>query len=87
MAAQLPDLPPIKRLSDRVIRILGGNPSKFALQGTNTYLIGTGPKRILIDTGEGKPIWPQSLQSVLRDEKAEVERVLYVDQRLEAVLG
>jgi len=76
MAQQLPDLPSAKRLSDRVIRILGGNPSKFTLQGTNTYLIGTGPKRILVDTGEGKPVWAESLRKTLHDEKAEVERVL-----------
>lgn len=76
MAAQLPDLPSSKRLSERVIRILGGNPSKFTLQGTNTYLVGTGAKRILIDTGEGRPVWAGSLREVLHDEKAEVERVL-----------
>lgn len=73
---QLPHLPDIERLSSRVIRVLGGNPSKFTLQGTNTYLVGQGPKRILIDTGEGNRIWPPSLQKALEDEKASVEQII-----------
>lgn len=40
--------------------------------GTNTYLLGTGPERLLIDTGEGKPIWPENLASVLSSEKATI---------------
>ncbi|KAF2481791.1 metallo-beta-lactamase domain-containing protein [Neohortaea acidophila] len=72
----LPDLPPSTRLSPLVIRILGGNPSKYTLQGTNTYLIGRGAQRILLDTGEGKAIWSQTLRQTLRDEGATVGSVL-----------
>ncbi|EON67025.1 hypothetical protein W97_06142 [Coniosporium apollinis CBS 100218] len=79
MAAQLVHLPDIERLSARVIRILGGNPGKEAwltAKGTNTYLVGQGPKRLLIDTGEGKPAWLQSLKSVLSSEQASVDQAI-----------
>ncbi|KAJ5971889.1 uncharacterized protein N7479_001807 [Penicillium vulpinum] len=76
MATQLVQLPEVERLSASVVRILGGNPGKFTLQGTNTYLIGRGHKRILIDTGEGKPAWAANLQTVLSEEKATVHQAL-----------
>ena len=69
-------LPPISRLSPSIIRILGDNPSKFTLQGTNTYLLGTGSSRILLDTGEGKPAWKKHLADTLRQEKANISTVL-----------
>ncbi|KAK1457891.1 metallo-beta-lactamase superfamily protein [Colletotrichum cuscutae] len=76
MAPQLVSLPEVERLSPACIRILGGNPGKFTLQGTNTYLVGTGSRRILIDTGEGKPSWIAAVKSTLEQEKATVEKVL-----------
>lgn len=87
MAAQLPHLPDIERLSPRVLRILGSNPSKYTLQGSNTYLIGQGPRRILLDTGEGKPAWIENLQKVLQDEKVTIEKVILTHWHMDHVGG
>ncbi|KAK0724806.1 metallo-beta-lactamase domain-containing protein [Lasiosphaeris hirsuta] len=72
MTTQLVQLPEVERLSPTCIRILGGNPGKFSLQGTNTYLLGTGPKRLLIDTGEGKPSWIATIKRTLEEENASI---------------
>jgi glyoxylase-like metal-dependent hydrolase (beta-lactamase superfamily II) len=59
-------LPNVDRWSDRVVVALGQNPGPFTGPGTNTYLVGTGEKRILIDTGEGHPKYPAVLKHALK---------------------
>jgi len=46
-------MPDFDRWSDRVVVALGQNPSSFTGPGTNTYLVGTGEARILLDSGHG----------------------------------
>ncbi|KAK4182885.1 beta-lactamase-like protein [Podospora australis] len=62
--------------SRRVVRFLGGNPGPMQLQGTNTYLVGTGRSRILIDTGEGHPSWIMNLTGYLDDHDISISHVL-----------
>ncbi|CAK7241352.1 MAG: hypothetical protein STHCBS139747_002813 [Sporothrix thermara] len=76
MASQLVALPEVQRLSPACIRILGGNPGKFTLQGTNTYLVGTGRERLLIDTAEGVASWADALKRTLAEEGATLSAVL-----------
>jgi glyoxylase-like metal-dependent hydrolase (beta-lactamase superfamily II) len=38
---------------------------QFTLQGTNTYIVGTGSARLIIDTGQGIPEWAGLISSTL----------------------
>ena len=60
-------LPDFARHSDRVATVLGHNPSAFTGPGTNTWLIGTGDRPILLDTGQGVPIWAELLDTALKE--------------------
>ncbi|XP_059485704.1 endoribonuclease LACTB2 [Neocloeon triangulifer] len=70
-------LPLVTNLSSRVIRILGCNPGPMTLQGTNSYLIGTGKDRILLDTSdEDKTEYVDELRNILQKLDVRVETVL-----------
>jgi glyoxylase-like metal-dependent hydrolase (beta-lactamase superfamily II) len=58
-------MPDVDVWSDRVTVALGQNPSAFTGPGTNTYLIGTGPERILLDPGQGVPGYLPVLERAL----------------------
>ena len=58
-------LPNVLELSSRVGVALGQNPSMFTGPGTNTYLVGTGKKRLLLDTGSGLEAYMPVLEEAL----------------------
>lgn len=61
----LPAIPQIEVLSPLVTVVLGQNPSNFSLQGTNTYLVGRGDRKILIDAGQGEPAYLDTLAEAM----------------------
>jgi ribonuclease/clavin/mitogillin len=54
-------------LSPRVTVVLGQNPGLFTGPGTNTYLVGTGPRPVLLDTGQGADAYLPLLERAMRD--------------------
>ncbi|KAK9510461.1 hypothetical protein O3M35_005245 [Rhynocoris fuscipes] len=82
------NLEAVTKLSPLVIRILGFNPGIMTLQGTNTYLIGNGSRRILLDTGENnKPEYIEALKKVVDEEKAKLAHVIISHWHLDHIGG
>lgn len=63
-------MPDIDVWSMRVAVVLGQNPGPFTGPGTNTYLIGTGRRLLLLDTGQGVVQYLPLLERAVRDTRA-----------------
>lgn len=61
----------------RFIIIWATNASdKFTHQGTNTYIVGTGQSRLIIDTGGGEPAWAELIASTFTSMNISLSHVL-----------
>ncbi|RHZ59793.1 metallo-beta-lactamase type thioesterase tpcB [Aspergillus thermomutatus] len=61
----LPTLPDVEQISPR-----------FTLQGTNTFIVGTGSERLLVDTGQGIPDWADLIHDTLARQGISLSHVL-----------
>ena len=68
--------PDVDVWSDRVVTALGQNPGVFTGPGTNTYLVGTGPRRILLDTGDGRDAYLPVLARALETAGCEIQEIV-----------
>ncbi|XP_073995258.1 endoribonuclease LACTB2 [Rhodnius prolixus] len=78
----------VTKITPRIIRILGFNPGLMTLQGTNTYVIGNGQRRILLDTGEfNKPDYVCALKNVLSEERINLSDIIISHWHLDHIGG
>jgi len=60
-------LPDSSVWSERVTVVLGKNPGVFSGPGTNTYILGTSRRPLLLDTGQGLSEYVPLLERALRE--------------------
>jgi endoribonuclease LACTB2 len=82
-------LPDYARHSPRVATVLGHNPGPFTGPGTNTYLVGANARPILLDTGQGVPIWGDLLVTALKElcASSELDRIVLTHAHVDHIGG
>jgi glyoxylase-like metal-dependent hydrolase (beta-lactamase superfamily II) len=82
-------MPDYSRISPRVATVLGQNPSAFTGPGTNTYIVGTSKRPILLDTGQGVAIYVDLLEAALKELSGskELERIVLTHAHVDHLGG
>lgn len=82
-------LPDYARHSPRVATVLGHNPGPFTGPGTNTYLVGASARPILLDTGQGVPIWGDLLVAALKElcGSSQLDRIVLTHAHVDHIGG
>jgi glyoxylase-like metal-dependent hydrolase (beta-lactamase superfamily II) len=81
------ELPDVDVWSDRVIVALGQNPGIFTGPGTNTYLVGTGEERILLDTGSGHAEYLPVLEAALERAGCRIQEIVLTHGHVDHIGG
>jgi len=81
---QLPDM---DRWSERVTVVLGQNPGLFTGPGTNTYLVGSGAERILLDTAQGLPEYLPVLERALAEAGCRIQEIVLTHGHIDHIGG
>jgi len=81
------EMPDVEVWSERVVVVLGQNPGLFTGPGTNTYLIGTGEERILLDTGQGLPAYLPVLDRALAETGCRIQEIVLTHGHVDHIGG
>ena len=82
-------MPDYSRISPPVATGLGQNPNPFTGPGTNTYIVGTSKRPILLDTGQGVAIYPDILETALKElsDSSELEQIVLTHAHIDHLGG
>jgi glyoxylase-like metal-dependent hydrolase (beta-lactamase superfamily II) len=80
-------LPDVDVWSPRVAVALGQNPGVFTGPGTNTYLVGTGAARILLDTGSGHAEYLPVLDAALARVGCRIQEIVLTHGHVDHIGG
>ncbi|TYZ58452.1 hypothetical protein PybrP1_007970 [[Pythium] brassicae (nom. inval.)] len=88
VSRELEVLPAVAAVAPGVLRVLGQNPSRLTLRGTNTYLVGRGATRILVDASDGNDAYIAALLRTCHDAGVrEISHVLLTHGHLDHMGG